>query len=249
MQAEYYQEYYLLEREHWWFLARKKILQDQIKRIFGAKKDLKILNVGAAFGASTMMLQEFGEVVSVEYNKECCDFVNEHLKLNFIHGSITSLPFQENEFDLVCAFDVVEHVEEDKTAISELHRVCRQSGYVFTTVPGFQFLWSDHDIINEHVRRYKMGNFLALFDDRVAAIRYKTYFNFFLFLPVAVFRNILRLIKGKAKEVKPRSDNSRLSKGVVSKMLYQIFKLETNFLKRGIRFPFGISLMVISKKL
>jgi ubiquinone/menaquinone biosynthesis C-methylase UbiE len=249
MQADYYREYYSLERTNWWFLARKKILQDQIRKLFSNKKDLKILNVGAALGASTIMLQEFGEVTSIEYNKECCDFVNETLHLNFIQGSITELPFKENEFDLVCAFDVVEHVEDDKTAVSELHRVCKPGGYTFTTVPAFKTLWSEHDVINEHVRRYKMSNYLALFKGANAKIQFRSYYNSFLFPPVAVFRIISAALKGKATGKKPRSDNSKISNRFISASLLRIFKSETFFLKRGIRFPAGISLMVISRKL
>jgi ubiquinone/menaquinone biosynthesis C-methylase UbiE len=163
MKAEYYQEYYHLERKNWWFLARKEILRDQLKSLLRGKGSLNILNVGAALGASTLMLQEFGNVTSLEYNKECCDFVKEKLGMDFINGSITELPFDDNKFDLVCAFDVVEHVEEDALAIRELHRVCKPGGYTFTTVPTFRFMWSEHDEINEHVRRYTMKSYLALF--------------------------------------------------------------------------------------
>src|SRR5689334_7364557 len=104
MQAEYYREYYHLERNNWWFTARKQILEDQIKKLFPGRKNARILNVGAALGASTIWLQQFGTVESIEYSRECCDYVNENLGLKFIHGSITSLPFNNDEFDLVCAF-------------------------------------------------------------------------------------------------------------------------------------------------
>jgi ubiquinone/menaquinone biosynthesis C-methylase UbiE len=249
MQAEYYKEYYFLERANWWFVARKKIIRDQIIKLFPAAGQLKILNVGAALGASTIMLQEFGEVVSIEYNKDCCDYVNENLGLDFIHGSITELPFGDNSFDLVCAFDVVEHVQEDRLAISELHRVCKKGGYTFTTVPTFKMLWSEHDVINEHVRRYTMKNYLSLFDTKSSRIYFRSYFNFFLFPFVAVFRIVSSAFKGNSRKALPKSDNSKLSDGFVSKLLYHVFKNETFFLKKGVRFPVGISLMVISEKL
>ena len=248
MQAEYYREYYQLERTNWWFVARQKILRDQILKLFPGKRGLRILNVGAALGASTLLLQEFGTVESIEYSQECCDFVNEQLGLGFIQGSITELPFAADAFDLVCAFDVVEHVREDALAISELHRVCKPGGYVFTTVPTFKSLWSEHDVINEHVRRYTMKNYLALFDKKKARVHFSSYFNFFLFPPAAAFRLVSSLLKGKNKNIPPRSDNSRLGDGFFSKILYRIFKSETFFLKKGIRLPVGISLMVISEK-
>lgn len=249
MQSEYYREYYYLERNNWWFKAREKILEDQIKKLFPGRNNARILNVGAAFGASTIWLQQFGSVVSVEISKECCDFVNEHLGLNFIQGSITSLPFKDGEFDLVCAFDVVEHVEEDRLAISELHRVCKQGGYVFTTVPTFKFLWSEHDVVNEHKRRYTMQNYLSLFDKRVSRIQFKSFFNFFLFPPIAVFRIISSVIKSKNSNKIATSDNSMMNDTNISKILYRIFRSETGLLKRRIKFPIGVSLMVVSTKL
>jgi ubiquinone/menaquinone biosynthesis C-methylase UbiE len=248
MKAEFYQEYYHLERKNWWFLARKQILKDQIAKLFKGRTDLKILNVGAALGASTIMLENFGQVTSLEYDKSCCEFVKKELGLDFINGSITELPFKNNEFDLVCAFDVVEHVQEDALAISELHRVCKPGGYTFTTVPTFRFLWSEHDDVNEHVRRYTMKNYLSLFNAKTCYIYFKSYFNFWLFFPVAPVRILLSFLKGNKKKQAPKSDFERIKIGGLSKALYHIFKSETHLLKKGIRLPIGISLMVISKK-
>jgi SAM-dependent methyltransferase len=230
-------------------MARKKILADQIEKLFPAGENARILNVGAAFGASTIWLQQFGTVESVEYSKECCDFVNQNLRLKFIHGSITSLPFEDEQFDLVCAFDVVEHVDEDKLAISELHRVCKPGGYVFTTVPTFRFLWSEHDIVNEHKRRYTMRNYLSLFDKGISKIWFKSFFNFFLFPPIALFRVVSSAAKSKTSKKPAQSNNSKLGDTAFSKILYRIFKSESGLLKRGIKLPVGASLMVISKKL
>lgn len=247
MKDSYYKQYYDLERNNWWFVARKEILRSQLKRIFGNRKNLKILNVGAAFGATTVMLQEFGEVCSVEYSKECCDFVNEKLNLNFVHGSITELPYKDNQFDLACAFDVVEHVDEDQLAVDELHRVCKSGGYIFTTVPAFKSLWSEHDDINEHKRRYTMKNFTRLFNNK-SSIVFKSYFNSFLFLPVAAYRLVATAFKRKAKKKELRSDFNKIENSFATNILYKIFKSENRLLRKKIRFPIGLSIMVIAKK-
>lgn len=249
MKAEYYKEYYHLERKNWWFLARKEILKDQIKKIFGEKKDLKILNVGAALGASTLMLQQFGEVTSLEYDKSCCGFVKEELGLDFINGSITELPFPADAYDLVCAFDVVEHVDEDLLAITELHRVCKPGGYVFTTVPAFMSLWSEHDDINEHFRRYTMKKYLALFARQNATVHFRSYFNFWLFPPIFLTRALSNLFRKKGAP--PKSDFGKAGNtdgNIVSRILFSVFKSETLFLNHHISLPAGVSLMVISKK-
>ena len=74
MDKNYYTEYFELERSHWWFLARKEILATQVSKLFGSNQSIRILNIGAATGASSQMLQAFGEVTSVEYEKDCIAF-------------------------------------------------------------------------------------------------------------------------------------------------------------------------------
>ena len=162
MDKQYYKDYYKLEREHWWFTARNEILKSLIKRNIDINKKLNILNIGTATGAGTKMLEEFGNVTSIEYDEDCCKFLNEQLNIKTQQGSITELEFDENTFDLVCAFDVIEHVEQDELAAKEMLRVCKKDGLVFCTVPAFMLLWSEHDVINHHVKRYKLKQFLKL---------------------------------------------------------------------------------------
>src|SRR6266487_1504094 len=109
MDKAYYEEYFHLERNHWWFRARKEIINALLKKYFPVR-NVRVLNIGAATGETSIWLSEFGKVTSVEYEKECCDFVKKKLNLDYIHGSITSLAFPDNSFELVCAFDVIEHV-------------------------------------------------------------------------------------------------------------------------------------------
>jgi 16S rRNA A1518/A1519 N6-dimethyltransferase RsmA/KsgA/DIM1 with predicted DNA glycosylase/AP lyase activity len=84
MDKNYYTEYFELERSHWWFLARKEILATQVSKLFGSNQSIRILNIGAATGASSQMLQAFGEVTSVEYEKDCIAFVQEKLDLHLV---------------------------------------------------------------------------------------------------------------------------------------------------------------------
>lgn len=249
MQDDYYLEYYSLERTNWWFMARERIFRDQLTKLFPPDAlPIRILNVGAAWGATSILLQEFGEVTSVESNKDCCDYLNQHLRLPCIKGSIPTLPFEDDTFDLVCAFDVVEHVREDQLAMAEFHRVCKPAGYTFTTVPAFKALWSEHDIVNGHVRRYTMRKYLALFDPHHCRIVFTSYFNSFLFPFIAGFRIISTLLKDKNRTSPFKPDHSRVKNNLVCQLLYRIFKSETFFLKRRIPFPLGVSLLVISEK-
>lgn len=248
MDKEYYREYYKLERENWWFRARKNHLRYQVQKIASNRAGLKILNVGAALGASSLMLQEFGEVTSLEYDKYCCDFAQSELGIPMINGSATELPFEDSAYDIVCAFDVIEHIKEDSLAISEMYRVCKPGGHLFLTVPAFEFLWSEHDQVNYHERRYNSNSLKAADKNLNKQVEYLSYFNFFLFLPIAVVRIIASLIKDPRKIQNPKSDFSKVHDGIISKILYRVFLSEKIFLENRIRLPFGISIMYISKK-
>jgi ubiquinone/menaquinone biosynthesis C-methylase UbiE len=131
-------------------VVRLEILKQELQKIIVSNNQkLKILNIGIATGKTSEMLAEFGEVTSIEYDSVCAEFVRQKLNIEVIEGSILELPFEDNYFDFVCAFDVVEHVENDKKAISEMKRVCKQKGKICITVPAFQSLWSHHDEINQ----------------------------------------------------------------------------------------------------
>jgi SAM-dependent methyltransferase len=155
MERNYYELYHQVEQQHWWFTARMAILESQVKEVVSKTgKPLKILNIGVATGGTTKMLEKFGQVTSVEFDKECCVFLKIKRDIDAVNASMTALPFDDASFDLVCAFDVIEHIEDDQLAIREAARVLKQGGAYLFTVPAYQFLWSDHDVVNHHFRRY-----------------------------------------------------------------------------------------------
>lgn len=251
MEQSYFKEYYQLERENWWFLIRKKILQNRIEFLLNTPRNKEILNVGAATGSTTEMLYNFGKVVSIEYDKECCDFANTYMTPHFINGDIENLSISDNSFDLVCAFDVIEHVKNDQKAIDELLRVCKPGGTVAVTVPAYQFLWGPHDIINHHFKRYTLGELKKLFEQKKGTVTYVTYFNSILFVPIAIFRILISLLSFlKLKQnTTASSDHSILGiNGIFNSILGALFNVDYTLLKTGLKFPFGVSIMIFYKK-
>lgn len=252
MQHEYYREYYELERQHWWFTAREAILCGYIESMQKsgklAKGPLQILNVGCGPGRSSQYLSQFGNVVSIEYDKHCCEFASELTGLDIQHGSITELQFADDSFDLVCAFDVIEHVEDDKLAVSELKRVANESGNVLITVPAFMGLWSHHDVINHHFRRYRKHQVQKLFAGSEGKEVFSSYFNFFLFPPIFVFRSVSNLLKSGEKRSGSGSDFEAFKPGLLNKILYWFMRPEGWLMDSGLRFPFGVSVLYSWKK-
>jgi SAM-dependent methyltransferase len=252
MDSEYYKEYYILERNHWWFKARMDILRSLIKFHIATISDQKIsiLNSGIATGATSQMLNEFGLVTSLEYDSNCCQFIREHVGLDVIEGSLTALPFENESFDLVCAFDVLEHIENHDQAVKEMQRVLKPGGHLYVTVPAYQFLWSEHDVINHHFRRYTRTNLTQLFQNNTRLIKVRTsYFNTFLFLPAFIARMISNIFGAFIKSKKVKSDFERFKPNSLSNRFFEnIFSSELHCFKLKFNFPFGVSLYSIYKK-
>lgn len=252
MDKNYFKDYYILERNHWWFKARLEILEELVSKFFEKTKTEppKILNAGVATGATSFMLEKFGKVTSLEYDQACCEFLRETVNLEVTQGSLTALPYNDHSFDMVCAFDVIEHIEDDVTAVSEIKRVLKPNGKIFLTVPAYMFLWSEHDVINHHFRRYTSANFSSLIQKADLNIAYKSYFNFLLFLPIAAARTASNFLqKFKKKGNKKISDFQKFkTEGLVDKLFYKIFKSEKGLIKRKFRLPFGVSLLLVADK-
>ncbi len=246
MNKDYYKEYYHLEREHWWFKARSKIIETHTKKLVEGFTDTNILNVGVATGATSKMLSKFGEVTSLEYDKDCCLFLKEQLNFDVIQGSVTELPFENQSFDLVCAFDVIEHVSDDSLALNEMVRVCKPGGRILVTVPAFMSLWSEHDEINHHFRRYTKKSLQHLFEQSDQGhINYISYFNSILFLPIYLTRRVSNLLSSKKnKKAALKSDFSKFKTGALNNILYNIFLAENFVLKKNKSFPAGVSILL-----
>lgn len=249
MRQDYYLHYYKLERTNWWFMAREKIIADQIRKIIKSSKtnngSVKILNVGAATFRSSEMLKNFGEVVSIEYNMECVNFVAEELDEKMLCQSVTNLEFHDDSFDIVCAFDVVEHVEDDHLAISEIFRVCKTNGHVVLTVPALMSLWSEHDVINQHFRRYTLKELIERVPLHQCEILKKSYFNFLFFPIVYLLRRFSKKSNHELSESK--SDFDKYDVSFLNKILYLIFLCEKWYL-RYFNFLIGVSILFVGKK-
>lgn len=243
----YVEQYGQLENSHWWFIIRRNIILQTLRK-FVPKNDtgkLKILNVGAAAGGSTKWLSALGDVISLENDPLFLDFLAQQ-NVEVINASITNIPLDDNSIDLVCAFDVIEHVENDGKAMKELERVCKPGGSICITVPAFQSLWGNHDVVNGHKRRYVKHQLIKLPDHQTTTILYSSYFNSILFIPIFFIRKTQHFFKRSLSQ--PVSDFTYFkSNGFINKCLKFIFGLEPFFLK-WISFPFGVSLIIFIRK-
>ena len=159
MEKEVYDELYSLELKHWWFNARRSILKKVLDifflKRFGTddsknKKSLQVLEVGCGTGGNLDMLHSYGELSAIEMDSNAYNFAK---KKSFCdvkqHVLPDPLPFNK-AFDLICMFDVLEHIEDDLGTLNCLKKSLVSNGRIVVTVPAYQWLWSHHDVVSQH---------------------------------------------------------------------------------------------------
>ena len=248
MKEYYYDEYFFIEQSHWWFTARRRILARLIKKYSAGRNEKRILDLGT--GTGVMLQQSSGADLTVGLDREAraIKFCRERGIRNLVRGNVEYLPIKDGAFDLIFCLDLLEHIGNDRRALEEIFRVCRKGGFILITVPAFQFLWGEQDEINEHVRRYTAKELTAkIGSSDLIAIRKITYFNSFLFPPIAGFRMLRKIFKPEKKKGKLRSDFSLTGAGKINTLLQFIFGLE-QWPLLYINFPFGVSLCCIAQK-
>jgi SAM-dependent methyltransferase len=231
----------VLQDGHWWFEGRRRILE----RLIGAldlPKQARILEVGCGPGGNLAMLKRFGEVTAMEPDDASRAYAAERMGVTVEGGLLPDgLPFAPGSFDLVCAFDVIEHVEEDAASIVALAGLLRPGGYLATTVPGQPWMWSRHDELHHHKRRYRLGPYRALFEAAGLSVRTASHFNSFLFLPIAAIRALKKLTGSTA------ADDDSMPPAPINRLLTGLFAAEGAWLRRA-PLPIGVSIVLIARK-
>ncbi|MEU8819737.1 class I SAM-dependent methyltransferase [Actinoplanes sp. NPDC048796] len=141
-----------LEDRHWWYRERRALLARNLRRLPGPPS--KALDIGAAGGGNTRVLQKHGwSPIAVEYGHDGAVAARKRA-LTTVRGDGRHLPFSSASVDLVVAFDVLEHIDDDERVVAEMRRVLRPGGSALITVPCDMKLWSAHDVAVGHLRRY-----------------------------------------------------------------------------------------------
>jgi SAM-dependent methyltransferase len=228
------------EDEHWWFVARRKILRDLLSTLqLPVGND--ILEVGCGTGGNIEFLQEFGTVTCVESDGIAARIGRERNLAPIMSGRLPNeMPEFKNQFDLIVLFDVIEHIEEDGESLVALSRLLKPSGRIVLTVPAFPFLWSQHDEENQHKRRYTRSSLSTLVTINEFSIDYISYFNFWLFPLVATIRLIRKIF-----QYQESWQDMRLPNKILNRILQSVFSSERYFIKRKVSLPVGISLVTV----
>lgn len=241
MEKFFYNEIYKNEKGHWWYSTRRKIVHKLIKKYLPKKEGLKILDVGCGGGLLAQELQKYGKSVCIDSSEEAVNFSRAR-GVNAEKISIADYK-KENEYDCVVALDVLEHCEDDLSAIKNIYNLLNPGGIAIVFVPALNCFWGEQDIISHHFRRYTYNDLHNKFKNASFKPLTESYFNFFLSPVVYASRKLSNIIKIKTVSKSELAHNNFLL-NTIGKI---IFGLEYYLIPR-IKFPFGVSLLGVYKK-
>jgi SAM-dependent methyltransferase len=232
-----------IEERYWWFLARR----DMISRIVSAyDKRSKILDIGCSSGAliEVLKMKGYGDICGIDISEKAIGLCRKRGAESAFVMDGTDLGFEDGEFDIVITSDVLEHIEEDSLALAEWNRVLKPGGKLIVFAPALRFLWSEHDEVNHHRRRYSAPELVRLLKAANFRVCRSSYWNLSLFFPASLVRIFQRIFFGRRRVKKDQFYNVN---PVFNMLLTKLLVFENRICaKTG--FPFGVSVYAIAAK-
>jgi SAM-dependent methyltransferase len=224
---------------HWWYRARRDILADYLTREGGLPPQARILEIGCGTGHNLPMLASFGSVDAIEIDPAARDIASLRLGREVGDAPLPILPgVERGSYDLIAVLDVVEHIEDDVGALEAMATCLKPGGKILITVPAHQWLWSAHDVVNHHHRRYSKKSLAAAIRKAGLEPRKLGYFNSLLF-PLAAAARLAGRMTGRDD-----SDDSPPPKPV-NALFERIFRMERHMVGRVPMTP-GVSIITLA---
>ncbi len=248
--ADVYETLYSLEQSNFWFKSRNRLILHFFKKYADLRRELKTLEIGCGTGFVLNGLKQFPSLKlhGAEVLLQGLKLASKRVRgVEFLQLDALNMPF-DSEFDIICTFDVLEHIEDDARAINNIYKALRRKGLFFVTVPRHKFLWAAIDEMSNHKRRYAKAELASKLKLSGFSILHSTSFVFILF-PVMM---LSRMINKKKLPTKSNDEQDLLHEFRIPGLLNKIFGIfmlaDELLIKMGLRLPFGGSLFIIALK-
>jgi SAM-dependent methyltransferase len=244
MDKNFEHKYHELEASHFWFKSRRNFILQLLKN---TNRNSKVLDIGCSSGLLLKDLEKEGFKSENLYGIDISQKAIENCKANGLNNCfvMSGDAIDLNEaFDIMIASDCLEHIENDNLALDNWNKQLKAGGKLYVFVPAFNSLWSHHDEVNMHFRRYTSEHLNNLLRKNNFIIKASGYWNFTLFLPLFIFRKINQSFR---KSTSKKTDGDLNNIGLFNTPLLRLLNLENKMLKR-VKFPFGISTYAIAQK-
>jgi len=239
-------EYYLIDETHWWFSARKNLLEFVIKKFAkDLDTDCKVIDIGCGSGTNIKNFSSvYNNIVGMEDSEEAANMAKEKTGKQIYKGELPDkIPFEDNSFDLVFLLDVLEHIENDELTLININKKLKQNGYLALSVPAFNFLWNAHDEMFGHKRRYTAGELKNKLTKSGFKVEDISYYNFLLFPIMA----LVIFLKNKTSLIKSKNNFQIMNNKILNYILKLIVFIES-FLLKFLKPFWGASIIAIAKK-
>lgn len=250
MDERYAEHYYQMERDHAWSVTRRDIILRLLDQ-HHVTRDARILDAGCSGGALLAELREHGyrNVHGVDFSPLAVNYCHQRGLTDVQVGDAAAPDFSPGSMDCIVASDILEHIEDEQAALQSWGRLLKKDGLLICFVPAFQFLWSHHDVLNHHVRRYRRSELVRAVKAGGFDVIDTGYWNSTLFAPVAGVRLLERARGGAAKSGKNETSSGAFKSlnRPVNLVLTGMLKAENRALIKGLRLPFGVSAFVIAR--
>ena len=241
MDSTYELQTHRVEDDHWWYRGRRRVLSSLIATL-GLPTDSRILDAGCGSGRNMVELSRFGTVTGVELSSVSAAVARRRDVGDVIEGSVEQLPLEDDSFDFAVCLDVIEHLDDDVGTLRELRRVVWPGGTLLVTVPAYPSLWSSHDEVNHHRRRYTRDVLLERSREAGWEPVRTTHFNSLLLPAAMAYRTVERRTRRRMGE---RSSDLERTPALLNRVLAQPMHVEARLIARGHAIPFGLSLLAV----
>ena len=242
MDTQFYATLNAVQERHWWYAARRTILERVLRRVFDSGVPSgNLYDLGCGVGANLGLLQKFGHTIGVDMSPEAVSFCHQRGLKQVVQADLNALEgIADASGSVVVLADVIEHLDDEVPCLRAAHRALAPGGALIVTVPAYMFLWGPADELNHHRRRYTAERLKRVIEP-LFEVEHLTYFNTLLFGLVLAGRLVEKVFK------RGGDDMAQVPPEPLNRALQTVFASEANVVPSW-RLPLGVSILCIARK-